>query len=302
VTGISIRKPETAVTLAGIAAALLIAFVILRGNLWLDSYRQNTALWDVSAADMARITIINGGEELVFENSRANGWELTLPQGIPYDRAVADALPLTLAALKADKEIEAASFSDFAPDGPVIIRVLARVPGTGAHRHTAETAETAETASPQFTETEYELRLGGENSDGSSRYFSVNGKIYTMDALTAGALALDSLAVRDKNVLRLNRSLRLADIAAKIENIRVNGENRPGLSDALARLNADRFIGEIPFETAHTVEFDYSGEPRVLYLGAQPPDGEYYYARTRDSDMVFTVSYRGLREFFTSQK
>jgi hypothetical protein len=98
--------------------------------------------------------------------------------------------------------------------------------------------------------------------------------------------------------LNLNRSLRLADIAAKIDNIRVNGEPRPELSDALARLNADRFAGEIPFEAERTVEFDYSGEARILYLGAPSPDGDYYYAKTPDSDVVFTVSRRGLDRFF----
>ncbi|MDR0628501.1 MAG: DUF4340 domain-containing protein [Treponema sp.] len=293
----SLRKPETAFTLAGIAAALLVTYVIAQGNVWLASYRNNSGLWDVSAADMARITIINRGEELVFENSPINGWELILPEGIPYDKAIADALPLTLAALKAEKAISAAPFSDFGLDQPVIIRVFARTSSAGAHVHTAEAAP------GQFTETEYELRLGDANSDGSSRYFSIQPKtriyarIYTMDAATASALALDSLSVRDKNVLNLNRSLRLADIAAKITTIRVNGEQRPELSDALARLNADRFIGEIPFEAELAVEFDYSGEARTLYLGAPSPDGEYYYAKTPDSDVVFTVLRRGLDGF-----
>ena len=289
----SLRKPETAFTLAGIAAALLVTYVIAQGNVWLASYRNNSGLWDVSAADMARITIINREEELVFENSPINGWELILPEGIPYDKAIADALPLTLAALKAEKAISAAPFSDFGLDQPVIIRVFARTSSAGAHVHTAEAAP------GQFTETEYELLLGDENSDGSSRYFSIQPKtrIYTMDAATAGALALDSLSVRDKNVLKLNRSLRLADIAAKITTIRVNGEQHPELSAALARLNADRFIGEIPFEAELVVEFDYSGEARTLYLGAPSPDGEYYYAKTPDSDVVFTVLRRGLDGF-----
>jgi hypothetical protein len=293
---VSIRKPETALTLAGIAAALLIACVIARGNVWLAAYRNNSRLWDVSAADMARITIINRGEELVFGNSPIKGWELVLPEGIPFDKATAESLPLTLAALKAEKAIDAALFSGFGLDQPVLIRALARTSNAGAHVHTAEAAP------GQFTETEYELLLGGENSDNSSRYFSVNGKrtkgrIYTMDAATASALALDSLSVRDKNVLNLNRSLRLADIAAKITTIRVNGEQRPELSAALARLNADRFIGEIPFEAELVVEFDYSGEARTLYLGAPSPDGEYYYAKTPDSDVVFTVLRRGLDGF-----
>ena len=293
---VSIRKPETAFTLAGIAAALLITCVIARGNVWLASYRNNAALWDVSAADMARITIVNRGEELVFENSVINGWELVLPESIPYDKAIAEALPLTLAELKAEKAIDAALFSDFGLDQPVTISVLARTSISGDHVHTAETAP------GQFTETEYELLLGDENSDGSSRYFSANGKrtkgrIYMMDAATADALALDSLAVRDKNVLNLNRSLRLADIAAKIDNIRVNGKQRPELSGALARLNADRFIGEIPFEAERVVEFDYSGEARTLYLGAPSPDGEYYYAKTPDSGVVFTAPRRGLDGF-----
>ena len=297
----SLRKLETAFTLAGIAAALLVTYVIAQGNVWLASYRNNSGLWDVSAADMARITIINRGEELVFENSPINGWELILPEGIPYDKAIADALPLTLAALKAEKEIDAAPLSDFGLDQPLTIRVLARTSSAGAHVHTVEAAP------GQFTETEYELRLGDANSDGSSRYFSIQpktriyarnrGRIYTMDAATAGALALDSLSVRDKNVLNLNRSLRLADIAAKITTIRVNGEQRPELSAALARLNADRFIGEIPFEAELVVEFDYSGEARTLYLGAPSPDGEYYYAKTPDSDVVFTVLRRGLDGF-----
>jgi hypothetical protein len=302
----SLRKPETAFTLAGIAAALLVTCVIAQGNVWLASYRNNPGLWDVSAADMVRITIINRGEELVFENSPIKGWELVLPEGIPFDKATAESLPLTLAALKAEKEIDAAPFSDFGLDQPVIIRVFARTSSAGAHVHTAEAAP------GKFTETEYELLLGGENSDSSSRYFSVNGKgttgrIYMMDATTADALALDSLAARDKNVLNLNRSLRLADIAAKIDNVRVNGEPRPELSDAecsaaLARLNADTFIGEIPFEAERAVEFDYSGEARTLYLGAPSPDGEYYYAKTPDSGVVFTVSRRGLDGFFEKTK
>ena len=293
----SLRKPETAFTLAGIAAALLVTYVIAQGNVWLASYRNNSGLWDVSAADMARITIINREEELVFENSPINGWELILPEGIPYDKAIADALPLTLAALKAEKAINAAPLSDFGLDQPVIIRVFARTSSAGAHVHTAEAAP------GQFTETEYELLLGGANSDGSSRYFSIQPKtriyarFYTIDAATADALALDSLSVRDKNVLNLNRSLRLADIAAKITTIRVNGEQHPELSAALARLNADRFIGEIPFEAELVVEFDYSGEARTLYLGAPSPDGEYYYAKTPDSDVVFTVLRRGLDGF-----
>ena len=296
--GASIRKPETAFTLAGIAAALLITYVIAQGAVWLlASYRNNPALWDVSAADMMRITIINRGEELVFENSAINGWELVLPAGIPYDKAIAEALPLTLAALKAEKAINAAPLSDFGLDQPVIIRVFARTSSAGAHVHTAEAAP------GQFTETEYELLLGGANSDGSSRYFSIQPKtriyarFYTIDAATADALALDSLKVRDKNVLNLNRSLRLVDIAAKITNIRVNGEQRPELSDALARLNADTFIGEIPFKAERAVEFDYSGEARTLYLGALSPDGEYYYAKTPDSGVVFTAPRRGLDGF-----
>jgi hypothetical protein len=289
---VSIRRPETAFTLAGIAAALLLTYVAARGAVWLASYRNNSGLWDLSAADIVRISITNGGEELVFENSEINGWELILPEDIAYDKAIAEALPLTLAALKAEKEIDAAAFSGFALDRPVIIRVLARTSSAGVHVHGVETA-----ALP-FTETEYELLLGGKNSGGSSRYFSVNGKIYTMNEAAAGALALDSLAVRDKNVLKLNRSLRPADIAAKIENIRVNGEKRPELSEAVARLNADTFIGEIPFETEYTVEFDYSDELRTLYLGALSPDGEYYYAKTPDSDVVFTVLYRTLAGFF----
>ena len=76
---VSIRKPETAFTLAGIAAALLLTYVIARGAVWLASYRNNSGLWDLSAADIVRITITNGGEELVFENSEINGLELILP-------------------------------------------------------------------------------------------------------------------------------------------------------------------------------------------------------------------------------
>jgi hypothetical protein len=289
---LSIRNPETAFTLAGIAAALLIVYVIAQGNVWLASYRNNAALWDLSAADMVRITIINGGEELVFENSAINDWELVRPQGILYDKAIAEALPLTLAALKAEKEIGAAPFSDFALDEPVIISILARTSSADAHVHTAEAAP------GQFTETEYELLLGGENSDSSSRYFSVNGKIYTMAEASASALALDSLNVRDKNVLKLNRSLRPADIAAKITNIRVNGKKCPELGEALARLNADTFIGERVFRTERTIEFDYSGEPRTLYLGAPSYDGVYYYAKTQDNDVVFILSRRGLEQLF----
>ncbi|MDR0706831.1 MAG: DUF4340 domain-containing protein [Treponema sp.] len=285
---VSIQKPETALTLAGIAAALLIAYVIARGNVWLASYRNNAALWDLSAGALVRITVINGGDELVFENSATDGWELTLPQGVPYDKAIAEALPLTLAALQAEKEIDAAPLSDFALDEPVIIRAVARTSSAGAHVHSAQTAP------PQFSETEYELLLGGKNSDGSSRYFSAGGKIYTMDAAAAAALTLDSLNVRDKNVLHLNRSLRLADIAAKMSNIRVDGEARPELSDALARLNADTFIGETVFETERVIEFDYSGEARTLYLGTLSPDGVYYYAKTPDSDVVFTLLRRSL--------
>jgi hypothetical protein len=285
---VSIQKPETALTLAGIAAALLIVYVIAQGNVWLASYRNNAALWDLSAADIVKITITNNAEELVFEKSETSGWELVSPQGIPCDKAIAEALPLTLASLKVEKEIAAAPFPDFALDTPVIIHAVAQTSAAAGHVHAAEAAPV------QFTGTAYELLLGGKNSDGSSRYFSVNGKVYTMNADTAAALTLDSLNVRDKNVLKLNRSLRLADIAARISNIRVNGEKRPELSDTLSRLNADTFIGEIVFKTERTIEFEYSGEPRTLYLGALPPGGEYYYAKTPDSGVVFTVSRRGL--------
>lgn len=36
----SLRKPETAFTLAGIAAALLVTYIIAQGNVWLASYRK----------------------------------------------------------------------------------------------------------------------------------------------------------------------------------------------------------------------------------------------------------------------
>jgi hypothetical protein len=287
-----IRKASSAFTLAGIAAVLLIAYVIALGNVRVTSYERalDAMIWDFSAEDITRVSVIErGGADALIFDKRNGKWILMHPQNIDYEQAIADALPLTLAALRAEKVIARGEFARFGLDDPAVVRIRTTQSGNSGSVHSHGGATNA-----PVTETWHELLLGDENSDGSARYFSVNGLVYTMDAATANALALDSLNVRDKNVLRFNRSLKLADVAAKISDIRVNGENRPELADTLARLNAAEFIGAVDFDAKYTVEFDYDGEQRALYIGES--SGDYYYAKTPDSDIIFTVLQRGLED------
>ena len=175
---------------------------------------------------------------------------------------------------------------------------------------------------------EHKLLLGGKSSSGTSRYFSLDGvTVYTMDEEKAQAINLDNLNVRDKNVLKLNRTLRPRDIAAKITRVSLikgeepileagrdkdgnwtlnGGESSPeqaatatALSDALARLIADEFIGDgnlgdyqldVP---QYTMEFENENGLQALLLGKLTEDGGSYYACVSGSDAVFTVSRQG---------
>ena len=266
----NIHKPETAISLAGIATGLLLVYIILLGRVGLSSGRKNAAVWDLPANKIEKIVIANGDEELVFDLSENAGWGLRSPADIPFSREIANALPLTLSSLTAEKEISSNlnSLQEYGLDKPITIDVVLR------------------------NRKEYRLLLGGESSSGTSRYFSVNGKIYTMSAIAADAIALDSINVRDRNILRFNRTLRPSYIAARIANIRVNGANYPELADALSLLNAASFIRDVNFPVVYTIEFDYDGEPRVLYIGEHT--AEYYRAKTPENDAAFTISKRGL--------
>jgi hypothetical protein len=288
----NIRKASTAFTLAGIAAVLLVAYVIALGNVKLKSYERalDAGIWDFSAEDITRISIVErGGADALIFDKRNGKWILMHPKSLDCEQSIADALPLTLVALRAEKIIARGEFERFGLDDPVAVRIRTITSGNSGHVHSH-----GDTTNAPATETWHELLIGDENSDGSARYFSVNGLVYTMDAATATALALDSLNVRDKNVLGFNRTLRPGDIAARISNIRMNGKDRPELADTLARLNAAEFIGAVDFAAKHTIEFDYDGEARVLYIGESADD--VYYAKTPDSDIIFTVLRRGLED------
>jgi hypothetical protein len=267
-----IHKASAAFTLAGVAVVLSIVYVILRGNAGGAASHRTAAVWDLPVDRIERITIDNKDEQLVFTYSENAGWTLSVPPGLPFSREIADALPLALAGLTAEKEIDADvnSLAEYGLDAPTVIQVVLR------------------------NRKEYRLLLGSETSSKTARYFSVDDKVYTMSAQSAGALTLDSLNVRDRNVFGFNRTLRPDDIAARITNIRVNGENRPEFAGALSRLNAVGFFGGGDFTARHTIAFDYDGEPRVLYIGEST--GDCYYAKAFGEDIIFTVLRRGLED------
>jgi len=282
------NKAWVAFSLSGLAFLLLIVYVIALGNIKLTPNRNTGKMRDSSAKNFACVVVAqkSKGSLLIFEKLDEQ-WKLTYPENIPYDQSVAEALPLTLVSLTAKKEISANtdSLAEYGLDDPVVVHAYTRLPDNfeliNTHLLPAKTS-----ALPI-------LSLGAENSDKTSRYFSFNGKIYTMDSAAADALMLNTLNIRDKNILAFNRTLKLNDIAAKITNIRVNGELNTELTDALAKLNADTFIGNIDFTPDFTIEFEYDGQPRILYIGVATPSDNYFYAMTSDSDMVFTVQRRG---------
>jgi hypothetical protein len=270
VSMMNMRKASMAFTLAGVASVLSVVYVILLGNAGFAASHRTAAVWDLPTDRIERITIDDKSESLEFAYSEKSGWTLTVPPGLPFSHEIADALPLALAGLTAEKEIAAdlSAPAKYGLDAPIVIRVFMR------------------------NRDEHRLLLGSETSSKAARYFSVDGRVYTMSAQSAGALTLNSLNVRDRNIFRFNRTLRPDDIAARITNIRVNGENRPELAESLSRLNAAGFIGDGGFTAEYTLEFDYDGEPRVLYIGESM--GDHYYAKTPDSDILFTVLRRGL--------
>jgi len=262
----------------GAALVLLVAYVILLLIVKPGTGTQNKPVWQLPAADVTLIVIHNHGDLLYFENDRQSGWILSAPDNIPYNRSIAEALPLTLMNLMAKEEITASadSLSVYGLDDPIEIQVSLN---DGTIR---------------------KLLLGDISTTGDSRYFTLgNGIIYTMDATKGAALALDYLNVRDKNVLGLNHTLRPRDIAARITDIQVNGESRPDLADALARLTAGDFLGEGDFEKYglevphYTIAFMTENKAKTLFLGDTAANGESFYARTSDNDFIFTVSTRG---------
>ncbi|MDR2606442.1 MAG: DUF4340 domain-containing protein [Oscillospiraceae bacterium] len=267
-----IYKASAALTLAGIAAVLLVVYVILRGNAGFAASNRTAAVWDLSADLIERITIDNGSELLEFAHSADSGWTLTAPPGVPFSREIADALPLALVGLTAEKEIAANlnSSAEYGLDEPTVIQVFL------------------------WNRKEYRLLLGAETSSQTARYFSVDGRVYTMSAQSADVLMLNSLNVRDRNVLGFNRTLRPSDIAARITDTRVNGESRSEFTDALSKVNAVEFLGSVDFAVKYTIEFNYDGEPKVLYIGESA--GDYFYAKTPDNTVIFTVSRRGFED------
>lgn len=272
------RNKKLSFSLAGTALALLITYVLLLIVFKPGAVSQQEPIWRLSVTDIMLIVINEHGEELRFENDKQLGWILSEPSGIPYDRSIAEALPLTLTNLTAEKEIatSAISLSQYGLDDPIEIQLFLK---DGTMR---------------------KLFIGDISITGDSRYFSIDtGIVYTMDAAKGASLALNYLNIRDKNVLGLNRTLRPRDIAARITDIRVNGESSPEFADALARLTAEVFLGEGEFnkyglETPrYTIEFMTENGAKTLYIGNSVANGEDFYARTSDNDYVFTISKRG---------
>jgi len=300
-----------AISVASVAFILLILCVVLLLSDRNAAHNEVHPVWQLSVSGISYITIDNHGDFLRFDNDGRAGWTLAAPDDIAYDRSLVQALPLALANLTAEDEFEAGNelkggnelsggdafpvggnssgsedrSSEFGFDDPIEIRVY---PETGVMR---------------------KLLLGGVSQSGDTRFFSIgDGKIYTMDTTKSNALALNSLNIRDKNVLRLNRTLRPDDIAARITNITLNGVSSPELAGAIARLTAEEFISITGYEEfglappRYAIGFMTENGVRTLYIGDTTRDGEHFYAATDDQDLIFTVLRRGFEslEFYTS--
>ena len=270
---------KAAFTLASAALLLSVVYPVLLATVKTGNYPMYETVWQLPVSSISRIVIIENGEQLRFENTGQQGWVLAEPGDIPYEHAIAQALPLALANLAADKKVseDPDSHSAYGLDDPVLIYVFL---DDGSVRS---------------------VQLGGLSESGDSRYFSTGGAaVYTMGVLKSESLTLNALNVRDKNALGFNRTLRPSDIAARIDNIKVNGDARPELAEALARLTAEMFLGEGGFERygldypRYVIEFTTENGAKTLYIGEDTPTGDSYYARTSDNEYVFTISRRGL--------
>lgn len=302
------KTRRIAFTLAGTALLLLGIYIIAKWQVNLASHGAGNEVWELQAVDIKRITIRQPGENgdyLIFETTGQGSWVLSSPE-IPYDHALVEGLPLSLVNIAAEKKIAVnnSTLSEYGLDTPVDVRI--------------------------FTEdgTEHKLLLGGETSSGTSRYFSLDdGAIYTMGFAKAQAIVLDSLNVRDKNVLKLNRTLRPRDIASKITHIRFfkgntlvqeaernnegswqhngnpltneNAETAAAISEAMACVIVNEFIGEGNLENyqlytpQYTIEFENENGIQTLLLGSVTSEGNLLYARISGSNDVFTVSRQG---------
>lgn len=264
---------------AAVAFVLLIFCIVLIATDRDSAQNGVHPVWQLPVSGISYITIDNHGDHLRIENEGRAGWTLTVPGDIPYDRSLVLALPLTLANLTAENEFFAGSearTSEYGFDDPVEIRVY---PKTGMMQ---------------------KLLLGSVNPPGDIRYFSIgDGKTYTMDITKSNTLALNSLNIRDKNVLRLNRTLRPDDIAARITNITLNGNSSPELAGAIARVTAQEFLAVSGYDEfgleppRYTIVFTTENGVRTLYIGNITDDGECFYAATAEDTAIFTVSRRG---------
>ena len=272
------KNKAVSIALAGVAIALLAAYILLRGITEQASRVRTNIVWTFAPADIAAVAISGSAGFLRFENDSQQGWILTSPEGVPYERSIAQALPLMVVNIAAEKKVagDPKSFPAYGLESPTEI--------------TATLIDGAE----------HTLLLGSLSASGDAGYFSPDGiGVYTMSAAQWAALALDSLNILDKNVLGLNRTMRPSDIAARISNIRVSGESRPDLAGALARVTAGAFLCEGEFakygleDPSYVIEFEIGGVAKALYLGAVADDNEGFYARCSESDYVFTVSRRG---------
>ena len=100
------KTPKVAFILSGTAFTLLIIYLVL---LMLFNYYEqragDSAIWNISAEDISRVTIKHPGENgdnLIFEKTEEGSWTLSSP-AIPYDQALADGLSLSLAYIAAEK-------------------------------------------------------------------------------------------------------------------------------------------------------------------------------------------------------
>ncbi len=288
-----------------VSAVLFLASAVLYLSLFaVQNSAENQNKIHIIKTDVSQMQAVEikqpDGKTLLFEND-TNGWELTSPEGLDYNKDKADALPLDIAYLIPDKLIEKkpSEMQKYGLDAPVTVTVHSY--GSGSES----------------------ILIGSKTVTGDGYYFYADNNVYTMGKHKAESLMLNEKNVLNPYVLNIDKTLKLKEAEAKISDIAFFADNIPvtvgtrtedgtwssgngelcrKICTALVNIRASEFLDYTSFSEINDIQkqfkiiFVYAQEEQTLLICTDK--NNKIYGMTDNADRVFVLPDSGLDFLF----
>jgi hypothetical protein len=300
---------KNAIIVIAVLGVLVAAYLLFKDKIGgsNDDYsnRDITRIIDISTSDMVEMTMQTSDGTFVFkqetvkeDDREVKKWLLVSPEGLKYDESKVNSVAINFSSIIADKVIEeeAKDLRVYGLDNPAVV--------------SARLADGTEKA----------IEIGDLTPTKGGYYVKEKGvnKVYTMGSYSGEKLKVSKNDLRDKTLftfaaediikLTMERNGKTVFEAQKegeydwtlITPIKgtANASAISPMQEAVAALSVSEFVEENPADfgiyglanPAYVLEAETAEKDVGIMLGSEMEDGSKFYAKTTESDEVFTVS------------